>query len=217
LTDGTAIKHIEFDDDDDKSLALTRQPDSPNESTVAGGLKSKAAKYDFQFDKVFSPAATQDKVFEEISQLVQSAIDGYNVCVFAYGQTGSGKTFTMEGGDEEGQEGMIPKTIEQIFMETRRLSEEGWTYALQASFLEIYNEEIRDLLATEKNLKYDIKMTKDTGKDGSVAVPNLKVKPVETPGKIRVIIKDLGDIIMQSNVHVSQHNRTSSVSNSVIL
>jgi kinesin family protein C1 len=90
---------------------------------VAGGLKGKNGRYDFEFDRVFSPAASQAEVFEELSQLVQSAIDGYNVCVFAYGQTGSGKTFTMEGGESEGQEGMIPKTIEKIFEETSRLTE----------------------------------------------------------------------------------------------
>ena len=45
------------------------------------------------------------------------------MCVFAYGQTGSGKTFTMEGGEREGQEGMIPKTIEKIFEETDRLTD----------------------------------------------------------------------------------------------
>ena len=120
---------------------------------------------------------------------MQSAIDGYNVCVFAYGQTGSGKTFTMEGGEDEGQEGMIPRTIELIFDESRRLKEKGWTYSLEASFLEIYNEEIRDLLATEKNLKYDIKMTKETNKDGSVMVTNLKVKPVDTPAEIASILR----------------------------
>ena len=138
---------------------------------------------------MFAPSSSQGKVFEEISQLVQSAIDGYNVCVFAYGQTGSGKTFTMEGGEDEGQEGMIPRTIELIFDESRRLKEKGWTYSLQASFLEIYNEEIRDLLATEKNLKYDIKMTKETSKDGSVLVTNLKVKPVDTPAEIATILR----------------------------
>ena len=59
----------------------------------------------------------------------QSALDGYNVCIFAYGQTGSGKTFTMEGatdGDNTELMGMIPRAVEQIFRSAADLKEKGW-------------------------------------------------------------------------------------------
>ena len=180
------IKHIDVVDA--KNLALVKSLDSPNESSFMSKSKS-GNKYDFEFDRVFAAESTQAQVFDEISQLVQSAIDGYNVCVFAYGQTGSGKTFTMEGGEEETeeQEGMIPRTIDQIFQETQRLQENGWKYKMEATFLEIYNEEVRDLLATEKNLKYEIKMSGKDGKD--VYVTNVKTEVVASPRQIENLLK----------------------------
>ena len=62
-------------------------------------------------------------VFAKLSQLVQSALDGYNVCIFTYG-----KTFTL-----------IPMTIQQIFLVQEKLKAKSWVYKLQASFLEVYN------------------------------------------------------------------------------
>eukprot|EP00043_Microstomoeca_roanoka_P030255 m.25527 g.25527 ORF g.25527 m.25527 type:complete len:599 (+) comp9877_c0_seq1:118-1914(+) len=103
----------------------------------------------FNFDKVFDSNTNQELVFEEISQLVQSSLDGYNVCVFAYGQTGSGKTYTMIGGDDFESRGMIPRAVEQLFQRQAELEVKGWRYTFQASMLEIYNEEPRDLLTSD--------------------------------------------------------------------
>ena len=82
--------------------------------------------------------------------LVQSALDGYPVCIFAYGQTGSGKTFTMEGGPggDPQLEGLIPRALRHLFSVAQELGSQGWTYSFVASYVEIYNETVRDLLAT---------------------------------------------------------------------
>ncbi|KAF1882011.1 hypothetical protein Lal_00038654 [Lupinus albus] len=115
-------------------------------------LVQSGQKYPFTFDKVFNHDASQEDVFTEISQLVQSALDGYKVCIFAYGQTGSGKTYTMMGRpDAPDLKGLIPRSLEQIFQISQSLKDQGWKYKMQASILEIYNETIRDLLANRSS------------------------------------------------------------------
>jgi len=105
---------------------------------------------DFMFDKIFKPQDSQEVVFEEISQLVQSALDGYKVCIFAYGQTGSGKTFTMQGetGDKRG---IIPRSLEKIFSAKESYSNLDWQFSIEASCIEIYCDQIRDLLISPPN------------------------------------------------------------------
>lgn len=181
---GEDIKHVKILSE--KNMELMKEEANKG---IASGTKN--AKYEFEFDRVFGPAAGQSDVYDEISQLVQSALDGYNVCVFAYGQTGSGKTYTMEGGpgieEDVTQCGVIPRTIRQIFDIKNKLVEKSWSYKLTASFLEIYNEEIRDLLNTDHSLKYEIKMSDSKGSD--MHVTNLKVEEVTNEDQIESMIK----------------------------
>jgi len=204
--DGEDIKHVNIQDE--KNLELFK-----SQQSGAGGA-NKDLRYDFEFDRVFGPQTGQAEVFEELSQLVQSALDGYNVCVFAYGQTGSGKTFTMEGseGGEEENQGMIPRTIRQIFEAQNRLKETKWEYKLQASFLEIYNEEIRDLLAVEKDLKYEVKMTDSKGSD--VMVTNLRTEEVLNESHVENMMRRAGKARAQAKTLC---NERSSRSHSVFI
>ena len=119
------------------------EPRSEFALKIKGG---KDKEHKFNFDKVFPPSVSQEKVFEEVSEFVQSALDGYNVCLFSYGQTGSGKTHTMQGSGVGQMRGIIPRAIQQVGAYKTSLEKDGWTYKMQVSFLEIYNETIKDLL-----------------------------------------------------------------------
>ncbi|XP_023580564.1 kinesin-like protein KIFC1 isoform X1 [Trichechus manatus latirostris] len=128
-------------------LSLSR---SDERRGTLNGAPAPTTRHDFSFDRVFPPGSGQEEVFEEIAMLVQSALDGYPVCIFAYGQTGSGKTFTMEGGPggDPQLEGLIPRALRHLFSVAQELGDQGWTYRFVASYVEIYNETVRDLLAT---------------------------------------------------------------------
>ena len=134
-------------------------------------------EYDFSFDDVFKPDISQEAVFAEVSEFVQSALDGYNVCLFSYGQTGSGKTHTMQGAGLGDERGIIPRAIERVGAYKAELEAQGWEYEMRVSFLEIYNETIRDLLRDEEigEKKHEIKVNPD----GSRLVTDLTIRPLE--------------------------------------
>ncbi|MCD7473113.1 hypothetical protein HAX54_014736 [Datura stramonium] len=157
---------------DDTISAETKILSFPTSTEAQGrgiDLIQNGQKQSFTFDKVFMPEASQEDVFVEISQLVQSALDGYKVCIFAYGQTGSGKTHTMVGKpDSDNQKGLIPRSLEQVFETRQSLQNQGWNYKMQVSMLEIYNETIRDLLSPSNSSSFDASRPENVGKQYAI-------------------------------------------------
>merc|ERR1719191_1162611 len=118
---------------------------------------------DFTFDAVYGPNTQQAKFYDDTGYaIVESVMDGYNGTIFAYGQTGTGKTHTMVGPPEpEELHGVIPRTFNHIF--TNINTSPNKKFLVRASYLEIYNEEIRDLLSKNPKAKLELKDHPDGG------------------------------------------------------
>ncbi|KAH8405043.1 hypothetical protein KR222_005558 [Zaprionus bogoriensis] len=121
----------------------------------------------FTYDAAYDASASQTTLYHEVVfPLVSSVLEGFNGCIFAYGQTGTGKTFTMEGvrGNDDLM-GIIPRTFEQIWLHINRT--ENFQFLVDVSYLEIYMEELRDLL------KPNSKHLEVRERGSGVYVPNL--------------------------------------------
>ncbi|KAE9614134.1 putative minus-end-directed kinesin ATPase [Lupinus albus] len=122
---------------------------------VSNPLKpGKESRKHFKFNKVFGQVSTQEEVFIDTQPLIRSVLDGYNVCIFAYGQTGSGKTYTMSGPSLSSNSdwGVNYRALHDLFhiSQTRRSS---IIYEVCVQMVEIYNEQIRDLLSSNGSQK----------------------------------------------------------------
>ncbi|CAI2730125.1 unnamed protein product [Schistosoma spindalis] len=117
----------------------------------------------FFFDGSYDQNSTTEQIYNDACYpLVEGVTEGYNGTIFAYGQTGCGKSYTMQGVVEPTfQKGVIPRAFDQIF-ETMSVSEKT-KYLVHASFLEIYNEEVRDLLGHDYRAKLELKENPDKG------------------------------------------------------
>jgi kinesin family protein C2/C3 len=111
----------------------------------------------YNFDNCFGPDSTQEEIFEESCALIQSAIDGFNVCVFAYGQTGSGKTYTIQG--DATNPGLTPRIFEELF--TVLDSMDNFEINLQCYMVELYLETLKDLLGNKKKEAVELDIKED--------------------------------------------------------
>ncbi|KAL8570555.1 hypothetical protein ACOMHN_008912 [Nucella lapillus] len=147
----------------------------------------------FEYERVYNPEERQEAVFDEVQPMLTSLLDGYNICIMAYGQTGSGKTHTMLGSQRDDDyspwqdpcpnEGVIPRATRELF----RLIEEksAGSHSVEVSVVEIYNNDIRDLLSRDPNAKHDVV----TGPDGSLNFPTVICKPVDTVYNVMCLVQ----------------------------
>ncbi|GLT94847.1 hypothetical protein SLE2022_125650 [Rubroshorea leprosula] len=136
----------------------------------------KEGRKAFTFNKVFGPSASQAKVFSDTQPLIRSVLDGYNVCIFAYGQTGTGKTYTMTGPKELTEEGLGVnyRALGDLFLLSEK-RKDTICYEISVQMLEIYNEQVRDLLVTD-----EIRNSSNNG----INVPDANLVPVSSTSDV---------------------------------
>ncbi|WFD32825.1 kinesin-like nuclear fusion protein [Malassezia sp. CBS 17886] len=213
-TDGAACALLRFPD-----TQLHTQLEVCSHAESATGQATVRTQH-FTFDHVFPPAASQAAVFEEVSALMQSVLDGYNTTIFAYGQTGSGKTHTLEGTDAEpaGGEaggvssdaaGLIPRAISMLWREAARLAEQGWVYTFDAQMLQIYLDQIYDLLGApdSEQEKHEVRHT-----DTHTTVTNVVSETMQSPAQVFAL---LARAKRRRHVAATRMNARSSRSHSV--
>ncbi|VDP18331.1 unnamed protein product [Heligmosomoides polygyrus] len=137
------------------------------------------------FDKVYGPATTQERIYKEmVSPQVERVLAGYNCTLFAYGQTGTGKTYTMEGGSSDRSSykhdpstGIIPRAVD------------GMGSNLFFSYLELYNEELYDLLAPTVEDRERLRIFDDPSKKGMVVISGAEEIPVRDRSEVYSLLK----------------------------
>ena len=150
-----------------------------DEFTIA--CESKNGVKPYVYDAVFGQNSTQDEVFEDTRRVVQSAIDGFNVCVFAYGQTGSGKTFTMVG--TPAYPGVTPRAMEEMFNILNHMPSH-YIWQVSCYMVEIYMDVLVDLFLPKdfKGTPPNLTIKKDV--KGIVVIPEATINVVKSAREI---------------------------------
>lgn len=117
----------------------------------------------FKFDHIFTEYSLQKDVYKYVAfPIVEKVIQGYNGTIIAYGQTGTGKTYTMAGKNDEVNQGIIPNTFNHIFSIISNMRQSR-SFVVNVTYLEIYNEDVRDLLSTNPGQKLEVRERLDLG------------------------------------------------------
>ncbi|XP_050379267.1 kinesin-like protein KIN-14P isoform X1 [Argentina anserina] len=166
----------------------------------------------FKFNKVYGSDATQAQVYNDTQPFIRSVLDGYNVCIFAYGQTGSGKTYTMTGPNNSTKEnwGVNYRALNDLF-DISQKRKTSITYELGVQMVEIYNEQVRDLLSTDGTPKKLGIMTHS--QPNGLAVPDATMRPVNSTSDVMKLM-DTG--FKNRAVSATALNERSSRSHSVL-
>nr|XP_020463655.1 kinesin-like protein KIF3B [Monopterus albus] len=139
--------------DDKRGQITVRNPKAPPDEPMKV----------FTFDSVYGWDSKQSDIYDDaVRPLVESVLQGFNGTIFAYGQTGTGKTYTMQGlSNDPERSGVIPNSFKHIFTQISRTQNQK--YLVRSSYLEIYQEEIRDLLCKDNNKKLELKENPEFG------------------------------------------------------
>ncbi|CAO2166355.1 unnamed protein product [Urochloa humidicola] len=143
----------------------------------------------FKFNKVFNTHASQAEVFSDIQPLIRSVLDGFNVCIFAYGQTGSGKTYTMSGpGTSKKDWGVNYRALNDLF-DISLSRRNAFSYEVGVQMVEIYNEQVRDLLSN--NIAQKRLGIWSTSQPNGLVVPDASLHPVKSTSDVLELM-DIG-------------------------
>ena len=167
---------------------------------------NRSRERQFVFDMVFDAKSTQQDVFEKTTKcLLNGVLNGYNATVFAYGATGAGKTYTMLGTEEE--PGIMFRTLHDLFIEISKTSND-LMYQVSMSYLEIYNELIRDLLSPSNGF---LELREDA--KGGVQVTGISELVAETPQEVMYMLHKGNK---ERTQEPTKANKTSSRSHAVL-
>ncbi|KAJ1699722.1 hypothetical protein LUZ63_008234 [Rhynchospora breviuscula] len=166
---------------EDEGLSLVEFPDDVTIRVNTGDESLTNPKKDYEFDRVYGPHVGQGELFQDVQPFVQSALDGYNISVFAYGPSRSGKTHTMEGSSHE--RGLYIRSFEELFDLSNSDTSSITQYNFYVTALELYNDEVKDLLSETRNTFPKVRMGMQD------AYVELVQEKVETPLDFSRVLK----------------------------